>query len=287
MNDKIKQLLKGAGFTQSVIDDSEKDDFEPKAALTALHEKHKKEYTEIVTNEVKEAIENETISKRDGYWLGVLNTDLKKRGVDIEAIKDKKTHEKLDAYKAHIEAQLSTVNNASTETIKKLQEDLLTANNKVVEKEAEFNERIKQIQKEEQGKTVNTFVDLGLQKYFNQIPDKHIMGDSEQRKPEIFQAVSTLLKTKYDFSIDNSNEPVIFEKGTQKRVVLKEENNGKEYFAPVKTLLEGQIKALGLWKESNGGQGSGSQGQGGGSQGKTQPSQRFLELQKKAQQVEG
>lgn len=282
MNDKLKVLFKGLGLQESILAEIEKEDFDVKAAITSFNNSQKEHYTEIVKNEIKHEVEREAVSSAEGKLFHTLNNDLKKIfGVPLEAIKDLPLPEKLKFTKKQLDEAYSK--NPNGEDITKLQAEKVEWQNKYTDLETSLTSKIEEVRKEESKKTVSKLGEIELQKKFNSVPAEKILG--KKHTDGIFLAVKSLLNSKYDFSFDEKENVVPFEKGTQKRVVGKADG-GKEYFVGIDDLVVSSLKELSFLNESNGGEGSGQSGQGGNSNGQQkQKSARLLEMEAKIKEA--
>lgn len=284
MNEKnLKALLKGLGISETVITESDKDDFDVKAAVAAFNESQKAHYTDIISNEIRPTIEDEVTAKVEGKIYGTLNNDLKKiYGVPLDKIKDLPVHEKLKVVKAQLDETYSK--NPSADEIKKLQEEKMEWQNKYTDFEQKFNSELGNAIKAEKQKTVAKLTEAELQKKFNSVPAEKLLGGAHSEG--IYFGTKTYLSTKYDFDTDANDNMIIYTKGTQQRATIKDAA-GKESFVTLDDLMLNSLKELKFLKESNGGEGSGNGGKGANGNGqKTEKSARLLEMEAKVSQLQ-
>lgn len=273
MNEKnYKALLKSLGISETVITELDKDDFDVKAAVAAYNESQKAHYTDIIKNEIAPGIEAEITGKVEGKIYGTLINDIKKNlGVPIEKIKDKPAHEALKIAKAFLDETYSK--NPNAEQIKELQEKAMEWQNKYTDFETKFTSEVEKVRNEEKQKTVTKLADIELQKKFNSVPAEKILG--KKHSDGIYFGVKSYLGSKYDFALDEKENPVPLEKGTSKRATGKDAA-GKEYFLNVDDLVLTSLKELNFLVESNGGEGSGNSGKNGNGNGGTQEKSAHL-----------
>lgn len=273
MSDKLKSLIKSIGLPETILTDIEKDDFDLKAAIASFNESQKAHFKPLIENEIRPDIESELSESITGKFMGTLNNDIKKFGVPIEKIKDLKLHEKLKVM--HDTLSEKYKGSTTNDDVVKFQEENVALKNQLTDWETKFNGEIEKVRKEENQKTVSKLVDLDLQKKFTSISADRILG--KKHSDGIYLGLKSYMGNKYDFSLDEKDNIIPFEKGTSKRVQGKNAD-GKEYFVPIEDLLLNSLKELNLTIESNGGEGSGQQGNGQGN-GQKQKSARLLEME--------
>lgn len=278
MNEKnIKALLKGIGL-ESVLTEIEKDDFDANTAVSKFNEGQKAHYRDIIKNEIAPEIETEITAKVEGKIYNTFRNDIKKSfGVPLDKLKDKFPNEMLAIAKTHIDETYSK--NPNAEEMKKLQEELIETRNAYTELEGKLPKEIERIQKEEKQKTVSKLTGIELQKKYNSIPADKLLGKSHA--PGYYVAMKADLYEKYDFGIDENENPIPYVKGTSQRATSKDAN-GKESFANIDELVLNSLDTLGFINKSNGGEGSGNSGKGGNGGSAQQKSQRMIELEQKA-----
>lgn len=278
MNDKVKKLLKGAGYSDEIITSVDKDDFDAQQAVEANHEAQKEHYKSLLENEIKETIRDEALQTTEGKIYRMLHHELKKYGVPIAEVEAVPLKDKIKIAADHFKAEAEKVSGKSNEDFKQLQEEFLKAKNQLAEKEdwlpkTEIEKEREKLLSERKAEKV----DVSLQKQFNSIPAQKLLGNKHSEG--FYLALKNVISSKYDTDIEN-DQVVFYEKGTRKKVTGKSE--GKEDFLKASDVLTQELKALNFWVESNG---SGGQGQPdptgkGGSEGEKKRSARFIEMQK-------
>lgn len=274
MNDKkVAELLKKIGLTAEQIAEASKDDFDVNGIVTPFNDSQKEHYKPIIENEIKPDIEASVKAEVEGKIYGTLNNDLKKMGVDINAIKDLPVHKKLQVF----EQTLVAKNGKPDEAMKAIQDENVELKNKLTDFESKFKTEVETAVNGEKSKVQSRLIDLDLKQKFTSIPADQILG--KKHADGILLAIKSHLATKYDLKQDDNENIVAYEKGTAKRAQGKNKD-GKEYFLPVEDLLVNSLKELNLNVESNGGEGSGQGGQAdGGGNGQGQKSQRVIEME--------
>lgn len=273
MNDKkVADLLKKMGLTATQIAEAEKDDFDANAIVTAFNEAQKVHYKPIIENEIKPDIEAEIKAEVEGKIYGTMNNDLKKMGVDINAVKDLPVHKKLQV----LEQTILAKGGKPDETIKQLQDENVTLKNAVTDWEAKFKTEVETAVNTEKTKVHERLNELDLKRDYQSIPADNILG--KKHADGIFIALKSHIGTKYDLKRDEQDNLVVYEKGTAKRAQGKDAS-GKEYFLPVKDLLVNSLKELNLNVESNGGEGSGQGAHAAAGNGTREKSQRVIEME--------
>lgn len=271
MNDKnLKAVLKGVGLPDSILEEIEKPDFDVNAVVLKFNEGQKTHYSGIIENEITPVIEDKVFKQVEGKFLSTMEQDIKKQFAPDKEVMDKiksvsLPHEKLKILKSFIEEKGSK--NSGNEEVANLQREKIEWQNKYTELESNQQTTIANAVKEVEKKVTSRLVDLDLTKKFHAIPAEKIVGGHNDG---ILLATKSYLASKYDLGLDETGqESVPFEKGTAKRVTLKD-GSGKEYFATASELMLSSLKELKLTKESNGGEGSGNGGKGGNSGGTNQ-----------------
>lgn len=279
MNEKnLKTLLKGLGLPDTILEDIEKPEFDVAKTVSAYNESQKAHYHDIIKNEIAPEIEDELSRQINGKWLGSLNADLKKYfGVPMDEIKDLPVHEKLKLVKKKQDEAASK--NPDSAAITKLQEEKMEWQNKHTELEQSIAAKIESANKDAEKRIAAKLTDISITKKFHSIPAEKIIGGHSEG---IQLALKSYINTKYDLSVDEKDETVIFDKGTSKRATGKDAS-GKEYFLTLDETMLNSLKELKLQKESNGGEGSGNGGRSGEGSGNGQKkSEHMLRLEKAA-----
>lgn len=278
MNETIKKLLKGAGFTDDVITSAEKDDFDASKAVESLHESQKEHYKSLLENEIKEEIKDTITKDRDGKFLGILNTELKKSGVPLEKIQDLEIKDKIKVAAEHYKTEAEKITGKTNEDFKKIQEENLQLKNQLTEKDEWAQTEIGKVKEQVQQERKQEQVELALQKQFTTIPANKVLGG--KHSDGLFLALKNMIQTKFDTDLESGNV-VFYEKGTKKRIAGKNEQ-GRDDFKKASDILVEELKGLNFYVESNGQGGEGEKDQNGGAgSGGKQKSGRLIELEKK------
>lgn len=282
MNDKIKKLLKGAGFSDDVITAAEKEDkdFDIQQAIESNNEAQKEHYKSLLENEIKDEVKDKVIKERDGQMMSVINTALKKAGVPMAEIETAEVKDKMKVALEHFKAEAEKAGAGVNEDFKKIQEENLKLKNELSEKEdwmpkSEFEKERQALLNERKEEKVESL----LHKQFTGIPANKLLGN--KHSDGFFIALKNVIGTKYDTDIENG-EVVFYEKGTQKKVIGK--SGGKDDFLKAADILNQELKGLSFLVESNGNGGEGQRDQNSGEQGgeNAKPkSARLLEMENK------
>lgn len=255
MNDNLKQLLKGAGYSDDVIAKSEEKDFNVHEAVLSIEEANKSRFKQLFENgSYKEEIEK----ARDGYWFGDIRTQLKRFGIKSEELKDDMKLKDMfallrDKTKTETEA---AVGKAGEEALK-LQNENLEWKNKYTELTEQTENKINEVVKDYENKDVGRQVNFKLKNFYASMPEEQIIG--QKRSEGIFLATKSMVDNQFDWSIDEAGEPVPFQKGKQVRPTAS--INGKETILNGYDVWKMTMDAAGFIIKSNGSGSGGKQQQ--------------------------
>lgn len=241
----IEKLLKDLGIkgdlSKQIIEEAKKDDstFDLTPAVASATE-----HVRMLLENDSEFVDKFKTAEK-GKQLDIFTRDLKKTfGLTSEEIKDKKIDEILDLVKTK-----TTTN--SNKDVQKLQEELITLNNKVKEYEEEI---IPNVKKEVEVTRKNIFIENALNK---KITARELRVAYDAAYPSLMAN----LNSQFDLDIDDKQNIHLLQKGSNLKA-LKQDKSGE---LTIDEFIDTKFKEWKFIKESNADDGAGA-GTGAGKQ---------------------
>ncbi len=257
MTDTVKQLLKGAGYSDGIIQDvsAEKlpEDFDIASKISTIESNNKERYFKLFENETGEdSFAYKVTGLERSKLLATTNNEFKKMGVPLEDIKELPLHEKLkfsmDFLMKGINEKLTEKDKGATEDVKKLQQDLLDKDNAYNKLIADQEIAIKDVNDSAQKNIVGSKFNAFLKTTFSNIPSDRII--TKKHSESIGSAIDALFKSQYDPFYEENGDLIVYKKGTKQRPtgII----DGKDDFLPIDHIYRELLKKEGYWNESNG-----------------------------------